>query len=224
MVTSRTDARVCLATLALAALALGAIGCSGESASLTAPDQVTLDQPLVDAKIQNETAANLSAVGTFRSEVLVRKPCAVFTVKNTSDPGIRISELILDLSGSQGGAYFDITPLGAGVGWFYPLYTDDGWDVGMTSWHGVNDGSKSIRLTFDLFDPGKTFEFRIDVDRLPNGIAPFGRPDGELVSGSEFAGARMMVVYSKVTEDHRLTTVASQSLEYQPTGNWRAAF
>jgi len=224
MFTSKRMIPASLATAALAALALSGLGCGEASKTLTAPDQVTFDQPAPSAAIQSSGGENMSATATYRSEPSVRKRYTQFVVKNTSDPGIRISELILDLSGTQGQAYFDITPRSPGVGWFYPLYTDDGWDVGMTSWHNVNDGSKSIRLTFDLFDPGKTFKFRIDVDRLPNGLTPFGAPDGELVSGAEFAGARMILVYSKLDENRRLTPVASQAMEFTPTGNWTAAF
>jgi hypothetical protein len=195
-----------LAVLAFAALLWS--GCGTGPEAITAPTSVENQETGV-LKAAASSDSRKSFEATFRERL--RQPQSdEFTITNTSDDGVRITEVVVDLHHSAGDVFFDTLPGGPGVGEFFVLKTNNGWDVGLTRVEGVNDGSTSIRFTFDFFDPGKTFTFYIDVDELATGV------DGMLVSGAEFAGSTLKV---RLVGGSSNTTIVSK---YRSSGAFKA--
>ncbi len=121
---------------------------------------------------------SVDATSTFVDPII--SPFDVFSIANTSGPGHQITDVIIDLGTSVGGAFFDTAPGFPGLLLSFP-FTPDGGSVatGWSSVVGGADGSTLLSLSFTDFDPGEIFSFFIDVD------VPFS----PLVSGDHFSGA-----------------------------------
>jgi len=131
-------------------------------------------------------AADPAATVDFREAA----PMDLFTVVNDSAPGIRISELWIDLVTSAGDVLFDPEQGGAGVLSVYPFtVTEGGEATGFLAVTGDTDGSRLLGLRFDDFDPGERLVFGIDVDdRMAGGV-----PVQNRITGDELAGSRVRV-------------------------------
>ncbi|MEL7448177.1 MAG: VPLPA-CTERM sorting domain-containing protein [Pseudomonadota bacterium] len=151
------------------------------------------------AAAQFAHASNFMVIGTFSDFGTADNPRPdLFTLRNMSDDGLSIVQVTIDLSGASNTPVFD-TVDGAS-----PVY-DYGIAQGVPV-SGVNSGyvgfvepvsaqqnaweeSQSITLDFTDFTPGKAFAFTTDVDDIQNFF----------VSGLEFAGATLSVVFSDGT-------------------------
>ncbi|MEM9434422.1 MAG: aggregation factor core [Pseudomonadota bacterium] len=107
-----------------------------------------------------------------------------FTVTNTGTCALGPTELVIDLSQSSGGLYFDTTASGAGVEVFQPFEITEG-AQNILSVQPVLDGDEKVSLTLKDLEPTQSVSFTIDVDdRLENSER------GQIqVTGSEISGA-----------------------------------
>jgi hypothetical protein len=204
--------------VAVICIALIWAGCDRQQ-SLTGPASAPEVSSATKIVSTTNGTVRLAFTGTYTGEIAARRHWENFTVKNTSDAGVRISELVLDLGETREGAFIHCWRGTPGTGWFCPLYTDDGWDVGMTSWYGIQNGSTFMRLTFDKFEPGMTFRFRIDLD----GGLPTAQYT-EFVTGSGFVGAKMRAVFGLPGDVSSETGSETVIGDFQPTGEYTASF
>ena len=123
---------------------------------------------------------DLEATSTFFEPIIF--PFDFFTLTNSSDTGIQISEVKIDTSGS---AFFDTAPTPPGFLLWSPFFPiSDG--TGFTGATGGSDGSTMLTLNFNDFDPSETFIFGIDVDKS----------DGPFVGGADFAGSTLAATFT----------------------------
>ena len=151
------------------------------------------------AAAQLAHASNFMVIGTFSDFGTAENPRPdLFTLRNMSDSGLSIVQVTIDLSGASNTPVFDtvdgasptysygnalgvpVSGINSGyVGFVEPLSAQqNGWEE-----------SQSITLEFTDFTPGKAFAFTTDVDDILNFF----------VSGLEFAGATLSVVFSDGT-------------------------
>src|SRR5690606_14421406 len=98
-----------------------------------------------------------------------------FTIRNTSDAGVLLSQIKVILTGPL---LFDTAAGTPGADPFH-AFSPGGQPVGFVS-SSLSADSKALTLTFNDFDPAEDFTFTIDVDRG-------GGNDGRNVPASQFA-------------------------------------
>ena len=141
-------------------------------------------------------ANNFMVIGTFSDfGTLEDQRPDLFTLRNMSDDGLSIVQVTIDLSGASNTPVFDAVEgaspsynhgnaQGVPVSGVNPGYVGfvEPTSAQQNSW----EESQSITLDFTNFTPGKAFAFTTDVDDVLNFF----------VSGAEFAGATLSVVFS----------------------------
>lgn len=110
-----------------------------------------------------------------------------FTLVNASDAGWSLRRAVIDLAGSAGGLYLDVSEDGAGVSVYQPYESLEG-GAQVAEHPTPRDGDTALTFVFGAFPPGARFAFTIDVDDSL-GRAP------TLVSGAEIGGATVRAVF-----------------------------
>lgn len=112
----------------------------------------------------------------------------IFEITNKSRGPMSLASLVIRLTGSRGRLIFDSEFGGPGAAMAQPFEPLRG-EVGLKAVTLVGgeggDGAKVMRLQFSGFEPGRRFEFVIDVDDQMES-SEFGRA---VVSGEEIEGA-----------------------------------
>lgn len=117
-----------------------------------------------------------------------------FLIRNTSDFAAQITQITIDLSTTTVAAVFDTANFGGGTNPAFAFSTSSV-DPSATT-VTVADGGTTLVIDFGSFDAGEDFTFSIDVDNTtPTGI---GEPTLQRreVTGAEFEGATIQVVFS----------------------------
>lgn len=108
-----------------------------------------------------------------------------FMIVYTGDCPLGPTDVIVDLTGSDGALVFDVAEGGAGVEVFQPVDVVMGAeDIAGVS--VVEDGGRSVTIRFDRMEPMQHAAFTVDVDDTAG-----ARPT--VVSGSEIRGATARV-------------------------------
>jgi len=149
----------------------------------------------------HSTSVNLGASGSFLDQA-VANPRDIFTITNTSAPGVQINSVTIDFDPAS---LFIDTEAASG----FPFTVDSGGlETGFNGVTGAVTGSTSLNLAFTAFDAGETFTFFVDIDD--------GSSNG-IVEGSEFAGVTLQVTFvGSLIPDTPL------SAAYQATGPFEA--
>ena len=108
----------------------------------------------------------------------------IFEITNKSRGPMNLASLTIRLAGSRGRLIFDTEFGGPGASMAQPFEPFAG-EVGLEAATPVDDGGEVMRLKFSGFEPGRRFEFMIDVDDRVES-AEFGRA---VASGDEIEGA-----------------------------------
>ncbi len=108
-----------------------------------------------------------------------------FTFTNASACDITNQTITLDLAGSDAGLIFDVTAEGAGIEVFQPFEIVSG-ATNLRSTPTIKDGDTTASLQLSTLKPSASFAFTIDLDDTTS-------TRGITVSGSEIAGARVML-------------------------------
>ncbi len=141
-------------------------------------------------------ASNYSFIASFTDFGTLANPQAdVFTISNFSDADIAINQIVIDLSGASNTPVFD-TLDGASANYSYgaatgaPVTAVGIADVGFVDLTAAQQAAleegQVLTLDFTGFESGETFVFTTDVDSLLDFF----------VSGAEFAGATLTVVFT----------------------------
>lgn len=125
------------------------------------------------------SATPIGAIGSFLEQGFADDR-DIFTLTNTSDIGITIEQVSIDLG--PAGLFLD-TSVASG----FPFTPDAGAALtGFTTVSGDSVGSTLLTMVFTDFDPGDSFTFFTDVDD--------GSGSG-IVTGAEFAGTLLNVEF-----------------------------
>jgi hypothetical protein len=115
-----------------------------------------------------------------------------FSIVNNSDAGVQITQVLLTLApGVVFDTVDDASPATSGTGPSF-AFSSTTIDPLLVSGAPIADGSSSVLLTFTGFDPGKTFDFTVDVDQTTGVNANVRRQ----VLGNEFAGGTIAVTFA----------------------------
>lgn len=144
---------------------------------------------------------NLAGSSTF-SDQAFDDPRDIFTISNKSDLGIKLSEVVINLSLAR---LFVDTNSSSG----FPFTIDSGAiETGFVSVSGDTNGSTNLKMLFSDFDTGEVFSFFIDIDD--------GSTSG-IVTGDEFAGSVLTMTFvDDIIDDTDLSAL------YQRTGPYEA--
>ena len=122
----------------------------------------------------------LGFTGSFQEDYSDDLGGDTFLVSNDPASESVIEQVVLDLSGSSGGAVFDPAD--------FPFTILAGDPVGFDGVFDLSPDNLTLTLSFTDFDPGETFAFAVDVD--DSGNSP--------TRGKDFAGASLDVTYEFV--------------------------
>ncbi len=131
---------------------------------------------------------NLSGLSAYVEPFIL--PFDGFGIMNTSDPGVQISNVTIDTSGSLASAFFDtVSPSPPSPGWLTSFPFTPGFGIAATGFTGLSgplvDGGTSLSMSFTNFDPGEIFAWGIDVDDV----------SGPFVTGTDFAGSTVSATF-----------------------------
>ena len=160
-----------------------------EEATTTAAVQETASTTIVD--VVGDVPCGLVVEVVFDEGA----PRDRMSIANESTTEISIDSFRIDLSSSVGGIIFDTLEGGSGVEVFQDFQVEGG-DAVLSSEPVAEDGADELRLEYDTFNTGESFEFSIDVDDQ--------LPDSDLgqiqVTGAEIAGALVAVTTADGSE------------------------
>ena len=127
-------------------------------------------------------SASQSAI---RSSFVDGVPADTFELTNESSCDFGASSLLLDLSGSNGGLYFDVSAAGAGIAVYQPLIFKSGQEY-LAEIPALQDGDNILVLELTAFNAGASIRFTTDLDDTKG-------PVSKVVSDSEITGARIQL-------------------------------
>ncbi|MEO1331159.1 MAG: aggregation factor core [Pseudomonadota bacterium] len=122
-------------------------------------------------------------------------PTDRFEIRNAATCPLDAARITIDLVGSAGSLYFDVTGSGAGLQVFQPFRLGAGSDL-VTSVRPIEDGDRSAELEVRGLPPGASVDFTIDVDDE----APQSARGQTQISGSEIEGAALRARLADGTE------------------------
>lgn len=114
-----------------------------------------------------------------------------FIIKNRSPEGWTLLKLGIDLAATSGNLVFDTDFGGIGAGTPADFHPGSSPGIRLTGSVPAQDGGKAMALSFEGFEPGRDFNFSVDLDALHSGesrtwVMPQDMKDGRVAA--TFAG------------------------------------
>lgn len=110
-----------------------------------------------------------------------------FVIKNRSPEGWTLVKVGIDLTATAGNLIFDTDHGGPGAGGAAEFYPGSSPDIRLTGSVPAQDGGKALALNFEGFEPGRDFNFSVDLDALHLGesrtwVMPHDMKGGRVVA------------------------------------------